>query len=163
MFVNVRAIVERNIDNQRQILIQTRNKINENNKCIELPGGRLDEFESLIEGLKREVFEETGLVVSEIEGIATKIDTNTGDNNVECLRPFAVYQTTKGPVDSMGVYFRCKAEGTLLHSGDETEGVRWIDVSDLHDLFRKNADQFCWVDRAGIQFYLSDPKCSSMH
>nr|WP_231575432.1 NUDIX hydrolase [Paenibacillus sp. FSL P4-0081] len=80
---------------------------------FELPGGRIGPFESLIQALIREVKEETGLDVYEIEGNETRIDT-LGINpefDVECLQPFAAYQTVKGPVDSIGYYFRCKAKG----------------------------------------------------
>lgn len=67
----------------------------------------------MIQALIREVKEETGLDVYEIEGNETRIDT-LGINpefDVECLQPFAAYHTVKGPVDSIGYYFRCKAKG----------------------------------------------------
>lgn len=58
-------------------------------------------FESLIDAFKREVFEETGLEVTEFEGLSSRIDTSNiqGTFIMECIRPFAVYQSLKGPVD----------------------------------------------------------------
>jgi 8-oxo-dGTP pyrophosphatase MutT (NUDIX family) len=158
IYVNARAIIERDTAEGFEIVIQTRNKPGEE-KSIELPGGRLDEFESFIHALKREVLEETGLELTHIEGVSTHVETENVDSAVECLQPFAVYQTTRGPVDSMGVYFRCRARGTLLTSGDDTEDIRWIPVQQLRTMFHENPEQFCWVDRAGILFYLKSLEC----
>ncbi|MEF2247219.1 NUDIX hydrolase, partial [Paenibacillus sp. IITD108] len=142
-----------NIDNEAEIVIQNRVKPNEP-ITIELPGGQVEPFESLIQALRREVKEETGLDLSEIEGEDTRIVTEGRYFEVECMKPFAAYQTVKGPVDSVGYYFRCKANGELLESGDDTTGVRWIKVTDLKELLENNPQNFSDVDRAGIQYYL---------
>jgi 8-oxo-dGTP pyrophosphatase MutT (NUDIX family) len=154
MFVNARAIIERETPTGTEIVLQIRNKPYEGKKWIELPGGRVNEFESLVEALRREVREETGLDLTQIEGVASKVETNQVASNVECLQPFAVYQTTKGPVDSMGVYFRCRAEGHLLDTGDETEAIQWRSVQEIAAQIQVDVDAFSWVDRAGLLFYL---------
>ncbi|WP_440118961.1 NUDIX hydrolase [Paenibacillus sp. QZ-Y1] len=138
-----------------EIVIQRRTKTDSSLK-FELPGGRIEPFESLVHALVREVKEETGLTVYEIEGIEPRIDTvgNNPEFEVECLRPFTAYQTVKGPIDSVGYYFRCKANGDLLVAGDETLDIQWIDVKELHHLFIENPLDFSDVDRAGIKFYL---------
>ncbi len=155
MHVNARAIIERETPTSREILIQTRNKPHEGGKWIELPGGRVEEFESLVAAIKREVREETGLEVVEILGEKTKVEAVGSGTNVECLAPMAVYQTTRGPVDSMGVYFRCKAEGKLLSVGDDTEGIRWIPVDMIKDWLAIEPERFSWIDRAGLLYYLN--------
>jgi len=156
-YVNSRAIIERQNDNgEVEIVIQTRNKPDAPQK-IELPGGRIEPYEPLLAALKREVKEETGLDVYEIEGENTRIDT-AGMNEdfvVECIRPFAAYQTVKGPVDSVGYYFRCKARGELLNHGDETTNIRWITLTELSKLMNEDPLQFADVDRAGIMYYLT--------
>lgn len=150
-FVNSRAIIERLNNEETEIVIQRRTKSDSSFK-IELPGGRVELFESLIHALIREVKEETGLDVVEVEGIETRIDT-IGINpefEVECLRPFAAYQTIKGPVDSVGYYFRCKANGEILQVGDDTQDIRWINIKELNELFHRNPLDFSDVDRSGI-------------
>jgi 8-oxo-dGTP pyrophosphatase MutT (NUDIX family) len=47
MYVNARAIIERETSSGTMILIQVRNKPYEGGKWLELPGGRVEEFESL--------------------------------------------------------------------------------------------------------------------
>jgi len=154
-FVNSRAIIERTNNEETEIIIQRRTKSDSSFK-IELPGGRIELFESLIQALIREVKEETGLDVFEVEGIEARIDTKgiNSEFEVECIRPFAAYQTLKGPVDSVGYYFRCKATGDILEIGDDTQDIRWINVKKLNALFNKNPLDFSDVDRAGIKYYL---------
>jgi 8-oxo-dGTP pyrophosphatase MutT (NUDIX family) len=153
MHCNVRAIIERDGLDGRDLLIQVRHKPYEGGTRIELPGGRVEEFESLLGALRREVREETGLELPCIEGENTLIETNGVDANVECLQPFAVYQTLRGPVDSVGIYFRCQAAGQLLQAGDETDQPRWIAVAEIARLMNADAEQFSFVDRAGLAFY----------
>jgi 8-oxo-dGTP diphosphatase len=153
--VNSRAIIERTFNGITEIVVQTRNKP-DGPQCIELPGGRIEPYESLVTALIREVKEETGLDVIEIEGEKTRIDTVGINPNfeVECIQPFGAYQTLKGPFDSVGVYFRCKVQGELLESGDETKHPRWVAVDELRRLMEGDPLQFSNVDRAGILFYL---------
>lgn len=155
MYVNVRAIIERNGRNGTEIVIQKRMKTNEDKTPYELPGGRLEEFEPLLVGLKREVHEETGLNVTKILGEETRIETNDIDSNVEAMKPFAVYQTIHGPVDSLGVYFRCHASGELLIEGDESEDIKWIAVDELQASLEKGLIDFSWVDKSGVLYYLN--------
>lgn len=155
IYVNVRAIIERHGPNGTEIVIQKRVKPNENQTPYELPGGRLEKFESFIEGLKREVHEETGLHITKIFGEETRIETNDMDSNVEAMKPFAVYQTTNGPVDSLGAYFRCQASGNLVKEGDDTEDVKSIPVDELHHSLEKELIDFSWVDKSGIMYYLN--------
>jgi 8-oxo-dGTP pyrophosphatase MutT (NUDIX family) len=162
--VNARAIIERETAAGIEIVLQTRDKPHEGGRSLELPGGRVEPFESLAEALRREVQEETGLELTHIEGLDTRVQTAAPDSNVECLRPFAVYQTTRGPVDSMGVYFRCRAEGQPLAVGHDTQNVQWVPVRQVEEWLAAGPDPspdadsagpaISWIDRAGLLFYL---------
>ncbi|MFC4099017.1 NUDIX hydrolase [Paenibacillus xanthanilyticus] len=116
-FVNSRAIIERTLNGTREIVVQTRNKTGEA-AAIELPGGRIEPYESFVTALIREV------------------------------------QTLNGPFDSVGAYFRCKAAGELLASGDDTKNPRWVAVEALRRMMEEDPLQFSNVDRAGMMFYL---------
>lgn len=160
---NVRAIIEQDMPQGREIVLQTRNKPHEGGKWLELPGGRIEPFESLVDALRREVREETGLELTHIEGLDGCIQACSDDTNVECLAPFAAYQTLRGPVDSLGLYFRCQARGELLRSGDATECIQWTQVAQVAEWLQNSRGvlRFSWVDRAGLLFYLNDLKRSA--
>nr|WP_245726339.1 NUDIX hydrolase [Marininema mesophilum] len=119
---------------------------------------RLEPFESLLQALHREVREETGLQVQLVHGKETYLTTNLPDSNVECIEPFAVYQTIRGNIDSMGVYFRCTAKGELLKRGDGSLDAQWVDVWELNNQIIESPESFSWVDLAGLKRYLSSWK-----
>lgn len=154
-YVNARAIIERDTHGTSEIIVQTRNKKNE--LALELPGGRLELYEPILTGLKREVYEETGLTVIEVEGSEKRIDTCgiNPDFEVECLQPYCVYQTINGPVDSIGMYFICKVEGQPVTRGDETLHIRWESIEQVYERMMEDPRQFSDVDRAGIKYYLT--------
>lgn len=154
-YVNARAFIERKYEGTLEIIVQTRVKPTEPER-LELPGGRLELFEPILDGLYREVFEETGLKVIRVEDEDARMDTRglNSEFEVECVKPFCAYQTVKGPFDSVGMYFICTVAGELIENGDDTERVHWRPVEDIRKLMADDPLQFSDVDRAGIMYYL---------
>ena len=64
----VGGIIERKIDEIDHILVQSRCKDDALSEygLIEIPAGKIREFENIYDCLRREVFEETGLIVDYI-------------------------------------------------------------------------------------------------
>lgn len=153
-YVNARAFVERDSKQGTELVIQSRNKPGQ--ECLELPGGRIELYEPIYQALIREVEEETGLKVTRIEGASKRIDTAgiNPDFEVEVVEPFCAHQTTKGPIDSIGMYFICKAEGKLLEAGDESLNPAWVNVKHIASMMEQNPLQFSDIDRAALMFYL---------
>jgi 8-oxo-dGTP diphosphatase len=159
---NVRAIIERETPQGREVVLQIRDQPHQGGKWLELPGGPIEPFEPLVEALRRSVRAETGLELTCIEGSSSYIQSGAADTSVECLAPFAVYHTLCGPVASLGIYFRCQARGEPLHSEDTTQCIRWMPVGQVAQWLKQDREsgtrRFSWVDLAGLLFYLNDLK-----
>lgn len=155
--VNARALITRTVNESIQILIQLRQRKGEP-EVYELPGGRIEEYEKITDALRREVKEETGLTVTYIQNEENKIVTTPSNNehsfSVECIKPFAAYQTFQGPVDSFGVYFICHGEGDLLDYGDDTAKVHWAHLDEVNKLIDNH--KFSDIDLPAILLFMKE-------
>ena len=161
MYVNARAIIEQVFDNRDvKILLQLRNKPFEK-QALEIPGGRIEEYESIVDGLKREIYEETGLEVSKILNAVNRLvwESTTG-STYELLTPFFVYQTLEGVVDSTGYIFRCNVSGKYRDS-DESKSHTWLSVSYIEDLLREKPETFCELTQSILSYYVQWRKSNS--
>ena len=95
-------------DRGRALLIQRRD-----NHRWEPPGGVLEPGESIHDGLRREVREETGL-------------------DVEPVALTGVYKNMNRAI--IALVFRCKTTGGQLHPTDEAEGHRWVTEAEIREL-----------------------------
>jgi ADP-ribose pyrophosphatase YjhB (NUDIX family) len=78
-----------------------------------LPGGLLEVGESLTEGVKREVREETGLVVEPVELIELIDKIHREDNRVRYHYVIADYL--------------CRVAGGVLRAASDADAVRWVE------------------------------------
>lgn len=98
--------------------------------------------------------EETRLVVTVIEGIDSMISTRSDSFDTECIRPYAIYQTTSGSVDSFCAYFRCKATGDIISHDDDTKNPRWVTIDKLQKIIDK--DEISQINKAVVIMYIQD-------
>lgn len=151
--VNVRGLIVRQSENGKQLLIQLRKRAGEA-AVYELPGGRINEFEKLVDGLRREIMEETGLTVEMIHGEQESVITTGRSFSMECIKPYASYQTIEGPVDSFGVYFLCEAEGEPQMEGDDSADVHWAGLTEVRKLIDEK--RFSEIDLPAVLMFLRD-------
>ncbi len=153
LHVNVRGFVVRESENGKQLIIQLRKRAGER-EVYELPGGRINEYEKIVDGLRREIMEETGLKVKTICGEQDSIISTESSFSMECIKPYASYQTIEGPVDSFGIYFLCEAEGEPQKAGDDSEDVHWAGLDEVRKLIDEK--RFSEIDLPAVLMFLRD-------
>jgi SAM-dependent methyltransferase len=157
----VTAIIEREVNGEKEVLIQTRwrpsDTDNYHNK-IELVSGVLDKpYENIFEVVKREVKEETGLTVTEIVNLE-KTDTYTPSGDAAfAFKPFTAFQQLKGGRAWVGFAFVVHvADGEIKFQEDETRDPRWIKKSALKELVKFSPEKFFTLNLGVLAVYLND-------
>ncbi len=156
----VSAIIERETDEGPEVLVQTRWRPHAEwnyHNTIEIPAGVLDKgFESVLEAVRREVKEETGLEVSEIVGLEkTKTYSPKNDGSFG-FRPFACAQQLTGGLPWVGFCFLCKVkEGETKYQEDETRNIRWVKKGELKKMFEESPEKFFTLHLGVLEMYLS--------
>jgi 8-oxo-dGTP pyrophosphatase MutT (NUDIX family) len=136
----VGAIIEKNENGVDYILIHERNKKNDipENGLLEIPAGKIREYENIFNALRREIMEETGLTITEIQGEKESVICECNGYTVISFNPFYSSQNLSGVYSIMLQTFICKAEGNMLEKSDESTNIRWIRISELKKLLEKD-------------------------
>lgn len=153
----VGAIIEKVTDNGKYILVQTRQKKdgNETNGMIEIPAGKIREYEDVFSTLRREVWEETGLKITKIYGEDSLVCTQTGDVTTISFNPYCVTQNLSGVYSIILNTFLCEVEGNLIEATNETENVHWEKVSEIERLLRENPEKIFFMHINALKKYLN--------
>ncbi|WP_313756161.1 NUDIX domain-containing protein [Tissierella sp.] len=152
----VGGIIEKNISGIDYILIQDRYKDDAKieSGLIEIPAGKIREFENIFDCLRREVLEETGLRVTYIEGEDETIIFEENGYKVLNYIPFSCSQNIQGTYPIMVQIFICKANGELLKRTNETNNIRWISLNELEELLENNYKAFYPMHVITLKKYL---------
>lgn len=152
----VGALIEKEIDGEKYILVQTRKKEDggDTNDKLEIPAGKVREYENVFETVRREVWEETGLIVTKIQGEELAITTEVEGVMTLSFAPFCVTQNLAGAYGIVLNTFLCEAEGQLLKSTNETQDVRWMKVAEVRELVEKYPEKIFFIHLNALKKYL---------
>lgn len=133
------AIILSNQNGRECVLLQERFKEDapDEEGMLEIPAGKIRASESIFDTIRREVKEETGLDVSEIEGENTAGIYVANGYKVLNFKPFSCSQNIEGGYPIMVFTFICRAEGNLLPESNESKNYRWADRDELRRLLEK--------------------------
>lgn len=139
----VGAIIETIIENKKYILVQERQKENGDvdNGMLEIPAGKIREYENIFEALRREVKEETGLKVTKIFGEENTKKSIINDHETISFEPYCMTQNLSGAYSLILFTFLCTAEGELEVSTNETKNIRWVKNEDLRNLLKDEPER----------------------
>lgn len=145
-------IVERNIAGQAHILLQKRRKRYEEPElygCWELPQGKLEKNDSVVETLRRELQQETGLELVSQFGVSEAIIVDA-KNRVESVQPL-ICARALGQTDFLALAIVVSAEGEPRER-DIRRDHTWVPVSKLPDML--NSQRFFPINKPMIEEYL---------
>lgn len=136
----VGAIIVKRVEDEEFILVQTRKKNNGDrlDGLLEIPAGKIREYENIFEALRREVWEETGLHITSIQGEDDCKLLDVSGNKTIMFSPYCVTQNLSGAYSLILSTFLCEAEGELLEQTNETENIRWM----RRDALKEIVDNF---------------------
>ncbi|MBU3184060.1 NUDIX hydrolase [Clostridium estertheticum] len=153
----VSVILKKHVNKKDFILIQERQKADggKENGMLEIPGGKIREYENIFSALRREVKEETGMDVTSIHGEDEVIETIVNGNKTISFTPFCTTQNLSGAYSLIVNVFICEANGDLLVETNETQNLRWVNIKELENMVNNNADQFFLMDVTALKKYFS--------
>ena len=153
----VGAIIEKTERGCDYILIQERQKENGGieNGLLEIPAGKIREYENIFTALRREVWEETGLKVTEITGEKDAITNEINGYKVMSFSPFCSTQNFSGGYSIVLQTFLCHAEGTLLARSNETTNIRWVTRAECLQMLSYKIDGFYPMHINALKKYLA--------
>lgn len=152
----VGAIIVKRAGDEEYILVQNRKKNNGNGMdgLLEIPAGKIREYENIFEALRREVWEETGLHLTTIQGEEASRFLDVVGNKTIMFSPYCVTQNLSGAYSIILSTFLCEAEGELLERTNETENIRWMKREALKEIVDNSPESVFLMHVHALRKYL---------
>lgn len=155
MIPAVTAIVVKEIDGVNYILLQERWKNNPlEDGLLEIPGGKISEYENIFASLRREVIEETGYSVKKIYGEDKSTFVEFNGYRVLNYESFASAQNLEKNYPIMTQFFICEVEGEKLEETNETKNIKWFSLDEVSLVINENPEKFYPMHINAIRKYL---------
>lgn len=150
------AIIVKKVGDDEFILVQNRKKNNGDGMdgLLEIPAGKIREYENIFDALRREVWEETGLHLTTIQGEDASQFLDVDGNKTIMFSPFCVTQNLSGAYSLILSTFLCEAEGELLERTNETENIRWMGREALKEIVDNSPESIFLMHIQALKKYL---------
>lgn len=154
----VGALIPRRVNGQACLLLQERRKpnIGVEDGLLELPAGKLREYENVFDALRREVQEETGLTVTRIRGEGEGFGREVLGYDIRTMTPYCVTQNLSGGYSILLSTFICEAAGEPRAQKGETAAPRWIPLQELRQKLEHQPETFYPLHLGALHKYLEE-------
>ena len=158
----VSVILEKEENGTRYVYLQTRFKPKTSpayTGLLEIPAGGIEGYEDVLETVKREVEEETGLKVGKFIGnLEEQIEENIAGNKVKIFQPFVCQQmlSSNGGLPWVGFVFRCQVQGEIKINLEEAKDPRWISLPDLKKILSDSPASIFPLQYPVLKYYVDN-------
>lgn len=156
------AIIERDNDGQKEILMQTRWKPHADpvySGTLEFPAGVLDKpFEDVHDAVAREIKEECGLTLKTIKNDNRTPVLSTGkDDGIIGFRPFCCTQQLRNGKPWIGCIFICEvAPGEPVAQLSEAKDAIWMKSDEVKQIYQKTPEKLFGLELPAWHYYFND-------
>ena len=160
----VSSILERMEGNVKKVFLQTRWKPKTSpmySGLLEIPGGRINNYENVFDAIEREVKEECGLKIialrSSFRGELLKI--NKFEQSM-IFQPFICQQVLTKNNEGLwfGFVFLCEVEGGPKMQKGETKDPRWVNLEELEKLLDEKPENIFPHQYQALKYYVKSMK-----
>lgn len=153
----VAAIIQRNIGNEKCILIQDREKGPDSidTGLIEVPCCRVKTGISVFKCIRNNVLDETGLTVTKIYGEGYLDNVKYKDYEVINYIPFFSTHNIGHNYPIIIETFICEAQGEALKESYDASNIRWITLIELSNMLTNDESIFYPMIVMPLKHYLN--------